>query len=220
MANSQGVNREGNLKKDPTMRALILTAILAIAALPTSAQFSKGDKSIGGSVGVFVQKTPKSTVDGYESRYTSFSIQPHFRYLITEKLAVGGSIGYSTSRQRWSQANFSENTSHSNGYHIGLSIRRFATLAEGFLFSIGAETTYSDGYFKDSNSPEEVRYYSYGIGASPSFHFFPTKNFAIEGGIGNIGFSRSIQENIDRKTNQFSLSLGYLNFGLAYYFRQ
>jgi hypothetical protein len=201
------------------MKSLFLAAIAVATPLFSNAQFSKGDKSVGGSFNFSTQNSPPSSMDGYESRSTSLSIQPGFKYFISSNIAIGGSVGYHTSSSKSVSPSYL-NTYHSNGYSVALKVRRYATLSEGFIFSLGVEASHGFGSMSSSSSNSATEYYSFGLSAWPAFHFFPTKNWSIEGGIGSIGVSRARQSEIDRTSTSFGIGLGYLNFGIAYYFRK
>lgn len=202
------------------MKSLLLAAFAVAAPLYSFAQFSKGDKVVEGAISVYIYRTPISEVDNYESRSSSLSVYPHIGFFINKHTSIGGGVGYQSSMYRAYQPGNIDYLSESRGTNLQVTVRRYASIADAFLFSLSSYASYSAGNFTQSSSTDKVKYKSAGISVGPSFHFFPTRNWAVEGGIGSIGYSRSIQKDIDRKSNSFHLSLGTFSFGLAYYFRQ
>ncbi|HEY0769161.1 MAG TPA: hypothetical protein VGD31_02430, partial [Sphingobacteriaceae bacterium] len=83
-----------------------------------------------------------------------------------------------------------------------------------------ASASYGNGYSQASMSAEKSRNNSASVSVAPAFHFFPTKNWCIEGGVGSLSFSRSYQKATDTASKHFYLGLGTVSFGLAYYIRQ
>lgn len=59
--------------------------------IPTLSAQSKGDKYVGGIIGI---TTTSIGIDGSSASQTTFGFAPEFGYFASDKLRIGGSIGY------------------------------------------------------------------------------------------------------------------------------
>lgn len=202
------------------MKSLLLAVLACTAPFFSIAQFSKGDKVLSGSINATIFRSPQSAVDGFEVRSNSLSVSPHLGFFITERMLLGGGISYESSFTRAYQDGSPVYLNESRGVGFTFTARRYSTITEGLLFSISASASYRTGNFRQSSSEDKIKFSSGGINLSPSFHFFPTRHWAVEGGIGSIGYNTSVQKDMDKKSNNFNFGLGTFIFGLAYYFRE
>jgi hypothetical protein len=75
------------------MKKILVLLFLAIPFL-SHAQFQKGDKFIEGSFSF--QNGSNSQSTGSKNESSTFSINPGIGFLISEKVALGGQIGYNS----------------------------------------------------------------------------------------------------------------------------
>jgi hypothetical protein len=59
--------------------------------------------------------------------------------------------------------------------------------------------------------------YDMGVNAQPMFVFFPSPKWALEAGLGSVGFTHSRDLTADKRHNNFHLTYGGLSFGATYY---
>jgi hypothetical protein len=202
------------------MKYLSLIFVLLVLSLEGVAQFNAGDKFISGTFGFSSQNSPTDLSGGISYKRTTFSFTPQVGFFLNEKIALGGSIGYSSIRNKES-AVFpgTSSTYQYTQFSIGLMVRRYFQISDAFFISIEGSPFYSS-YEEDYatlSSPTKGR--SLGLTFRPVFSFFPSKRWAVETGFGSVGVNVFTNENLDRKTTSFSLDYGVLNFGLAYYIR-
>ncbi|HRF20351.1 MAG TPA: hypothetical protein PK977_19365, partial [Chitinophagaceae bacterium] len=81
------------------MRICLLSALFLLGSFSAIAQFSKGDKMIGASVGSVVVNSGSSDISVAQigsntSRITNFNINinPSFGWFISDKTVVGGAV--------------------------------------------------------------------------------------------------------------------------------
>ncbi len=186
------------------------------------AQFAKGDKFIGGTFGLSSQ-TQDFSNGGSKTDISSFSIKPLIGFLINEKIALGGQIGYSYSMSDYELNNpVTSQSSSSSRFSIGFFARRYIKISDKFLFSTtglidfyrGTETsTLNSDYTKTQN-------YLIGFNIQPNFIFFPSPNWGIDASIGTLSYYYSKNLSTDYKNTTFNFNYGQFTFGLAYYFRK
>lgn len=179
------------------MKYLIL--LLLLLPLMALGQFAKGDKLIGGTLGLTSQRATDSPNGSYSRKVTNFSIMPRVGFFLNEKFALGGTFGYYLGK---------DEVSSSYSYSAGLLLRRYFTISENFFLSIEATPSYRRA---------NTNYHSIGILARPVLSFFPSKNWELEAGIGRVGYTYMNDNGID--VYVFNLDVGSLNFGLNYYLR-
>ena len=79
-----------NLKSTSMKKLLFPVLALMLCIPPLSAQ-NKGDKYVGGIIGI---TTTSISIDGSSASQTTFGFAPEFGYFASDRLRVGGSIGY------------------------------------------------------------------------------------------------------------------------------
>jgi len=210
------------------MKNILLTNLLFIAIL-TNAQFRKGDKYLGGTFSISVQGVPNSPNGGATSEANSFGIDPSIGFLMNEKFAIGGHIGYDWYHQK--STNFSSsNENNSNSFSTGLHARRYFKISENFLFSVvgflgfnrGVVTSISTYNLPPQQGTSENKTKEYQLWTSivPGFMFFPSPRWAFEVSVGSIGQTQRRSLSTHAIQNTFYLRYGIISFGLFYYFRK
>lgn len=203
----------------------ILTTMFVALALQASAQFTKGDKVLGGTISFNTQQTPDNDQGSKKTNTLSFS--PTFGVLLNQNLEAGIQVGYSSYHYEQSTESYSyENDSDS--WSTGVYIQRYFPLSEKFIFSLIGDVNYGkskDSFINRDNSgnvtaEDTNKGNQLSIGIAPVFSFFPSQNWSIRTGIGGLSYSHYNNTSDDSNTNQFGLHYGSLSLGIAYYFRQ
>lgn len=200
----------------------ILTLSLFLFPLALCAQFSKGDKYITANFNFSANNPSGDNGPFNASSYHSLGITPGYGYFINNNLAIGSEVGYSYSHQRFEQGTgLPAYKYNSYNYSVAPFIRKYWAIGDKFLFSVKAYTSYSRGA-SDLQLSSEPRRKSYGLsaGISPSFAFFPTRHWSIETTIASMYYNFSKRLGHKTHYDSFGVSYGYINFGVAYYFRQ
>jgi len=198
-----------------------LLVILLLTPFALSAQFTKGDKFIGGTVDYTNQQSPY--VDGSFSprKAEQFSIQPQLGFLLNEHLAFGPTVGYLHQIVTYGP-DTSFSTSINNQFSVGVFLKKYYPINDKFLFTLNGNINYLSGVskymYKMDNT--ERKMYQITAGISPSFLFFPSENWGIEAGIGRISFSHSKTKDSELKTDVFKIDYGIFELGFFYYFHK
>jgi len=173
-----------------------LTVVLIVIVLQASAQLKKGEKMLGGSLGISsneLKQTYSTMPSAQKTKTTSVLISPHFGIGLGNNWIVGLMPGFTYSGQRQSNGlNQLENRVY--GISPGVFVRKFSTIGE--RFGIFGQGNVSYGFTKyksrqDANPWTEYKQNSFGVSLKPGAYFKPTKRFVIEATIGNIGYSRT-----------------------------
>lgn len=127
------------------MKKLLLPALAFLLWIPTVSAQSKGDKYIGGIIGV---TTTSISIDGSSATQTTFGFAPEFGYFASDKLRIGGSVGYQMISSD-GDATHGLTVGPSLAYYVRLCDRFYYTpqLAVGFAF---ASTEGMNGYGFDA----------------------------------------------------------------------
>jgi hypothetical protein len=198
-----------------------LFTLLMITPLLSSGQFIKGDKFIGGTFRLSSQ-TPTKSDQSSTIEVNGFSIYPTMGFLLNEKFAIGGQIGYSYLNTVYNNNQSSQSKYNSKRFSLGLISRRYFSISDKFIFSINGQVNFDRGKETNTNSTSEsiTQNYQIGINIQPCFIFFPSPKWGIETSIGSIGYSYSRNLSTDLGQNYINLSYGTINLGLSYYFRK
>jgi hypothetical protein len=208
------------------MKKILLLIILISFSFLAKAQFTKGDKSLGGYVTFDGQNS--SDQDGEPSNETrQVGIEPSFGYFISEKTAVGIFAGYNRYHSHSENAyNGSVWETKDRTASMGLFAQQYFPLTENFLFTITGqirfsrtwnETVYEEGTYSDE---DKLNSYSLGATVRPGFTFFPSQRWAFEASIGSLRYTYSRSLSNDSKSGAFGFNYGSVGLGVRYFFRQ
>lgn len=195
--------------------------ILVFLPFTLSAQFTKGDKFIGGTVGISTQQSPYVASTFTPRKANEFSLQPQLGFLLSKNLAFGGTLGYSHQFFSYGPDTLLATTTI-NQFSVGVFLKKYYSINDKFLFTLNGDIKYLSGnskstYGTDSN---ESKMYEISAGIAPAFLFFPSENWGIEAGIGQISFSHSKTKDTDLKTDVFNIDYGTFELGFFYYFHK
>jgi hypothetical protein len=193
---------------------LVLTLLMPFSL---AAQFSKGDKMLGGSVGFNRYQSRNDNMPSLNrsvsmSRQTYISVQPEIGFFLSERFVMGGHIEYNlnyrkdiTKRVTGTQIT----TDDTQSFSFGLLFRRYFTITDKFFFAL-------DGI------PFCQIFEGYALGARihPVLTFLPTDRWGFEGSFGNISYRYRDSNVSNQKSDSFDFSLGNLSLGIRYYMRK
>jgi hypothetical protein len=103
---------------------------------------------------------------------------------------------------------------------------RYFKISDKFLFSLKGLLAYSRGTDTNTNVGSGLNQstttdnYQLAVNTSPNFLFFPSSKWAIEAGIGSIGYNYSRNLSNDGTSNYFNLDYGRVSLGIAYFIRR
>lgn len=127
------------------MKKLLFPVLALMLCIPTLSAQSKGDKYVGGIIGI---TTTSISIDGSSASQTTFGFAPKFGYFASDKLRIGGSIGYQLISAN-GETTHGLTAGPSLAYYVRLCDRFYYTpqLAVGFAF---ASTDGTSGYGFDA----------------------------------------------------------------------
>jgi hypothetical protein len=201
----------------------LVVVMLSVSFFKAYGQFTKGDKALGGTFSLNMRSYPEN--QGGIIKDNLFDITPSFGVLLSENLEVGGEIGWSSAYIKLeSGSNFLE--SRSNSFLASLYVQKYFEISEKFLFSVNSGIGFQPVKLKnkvvDTNgntlSESEADQSIFVLRINPNFIFFPSANWAIRAGLGNISYRHSKQD--DTSENNFNVNYGSISLGVIYYFRK
>lgn len=203
------------------MKKIILTAAAIFAfgfanaqdATTTPAKgFSNGDAFISGSVGFSSTKTG-------DFKSNSFTISPKAGFFVSDNIAVGAQIGYTSSTQDDFNG-FDVVEVKTNEFSVGAFARYYATPASDF--SLFGELGVNYNTAKTEIEGTEVgKNNGFEIAVRPGISYFISSNFALEATIGALSYETS-KPDADgaESTDTFGLNINLtdVNIGIVYKF--
>lgn len=192
------------------MKKVILTvaAIFAFgfanAQETTEGGFSKGSMFLSGALSIGSEKTGDEKSSGFE-------IEPKFGYFVTDNIAIGGKLGYSSNKAE----NGTVDTVDRSAFTVGAFGRYYFTPASQFsLFGqLGLDYSTIDNKLADAKGNEIGA--NLGLGIS----YFVSNNWAIEATWAGLGYTSNDNggDGAD-KTNTFGLGadMRAISFGVIY----
>jgi len=197
-------------------RMMILCAALLSASL-TNAQFSKGDKMVGGSVGSIFLNSGNSDVSfpqtrGYSAKSNNWGvrIEPTFGWFITDKTVIGASLMVNPTGQRvdYKDLGTTFQQDKSTGFNIGLGgfIRNYFGSPSDFRvfgqfgFNTGLNNTTTSGFRYYTGTPDSKVTYdgksSGGLYANATLQLGFTRMMGEQTGLDfYIGYNYSYNKN-------------------------
>jgi len=201
------------------MKKVILTVAAVFAFGFANAQeeakgegFSKGDVFISGSVGFGTTKTG-------DAKNNSFDISPRAAYFVTENIAVGVKLGYTSEKD---EPNALTETKVDK-FTVGAFGRYYFTPAS--KFSMFGQLGFDYNNSKVTNTvggvSTEGKVNGFDVALAPGVSYFVSKNFALEATFGELAYKTS-KPDADgaESTNNFGLNVNMasIKLGLVYKF--
>lgn len=205
----------------------VLLMIIVTLPLCSQAQFTKGDKVLGGYLQLNTRN--QTTSDEPEYQYRNFSVLPNLGFFVNDKLELGGVIGYSSSYQNVdANANSLGYTSKSQSLITGLYAQQYFPVTDKFLFAFLVQSNFSRGnnispqYDFQTGEYIDYKTLNYSISSSlrPTFFFFPSPHWGFKFSLASLNHTFDRNLSTDTKSNQFTFSYGGVNLGVSYYFRK
>ena len=200
------------------MKKIILSVVAVMAFGFANAQdkkeggagLAKSDLYLSGTVNI----SSSSTGDAKEN---GFTIAPGVGYMLSDNLALEGSLGYGSTKETNAAG---DDTLDRSEIVIAAGARYFFTHANAFSLSIGGGVSYGMGTDKALvPGGEDVKTKELSINVPVGLHYFVSDNFAITTTWGGLGYSTNDNggDGAD-KTNGFELGLDMnsISFGLLY----
>ncbi len=180
----------------------ILVFMLAIASFATAAAQTKGDKYVGGMIGV---ATNSVFADGSSVNTTSVSIAPEFAFFVANRFRIGGAFNYTLGASQG-------DVTHS--VEFGPELAYYARLCDKFYYvpSFGFGFAYT--HIADvSGVGFEL---ALGLG---SFEFRPTRHFGLAMNLLTFSYAYQHYKDLDASGSAIGLKLGINpSVGIRYYF--
>lgn len=208
------------------MKKTVLLVAIVLAGITSSfAQTSAGNVMAGGSFGF--SSTGGEVVNGnttnQKNTTTSFSIIPRAGYFISDGLAVGTGIGFSSQKTTDPDDNYISSSlfqiSPFARYYVSLG-EKVSLYGEGAVnLGFGGSKAVAGGTEIDTGDVS-----AFGIAVSPGINYFITDRLGLDIGFSLISFSNTNQkdptDDSENKTNNFSFGFDSFspNFGIYFFF--
>jgi hypothetical protein len=201
-------------------------AFFSFVLLVTSssfAQFSKGDKLLGGSIN-FHGNSNSLTTPGvnYGSNGFATNLSPRFGFFYKENKMVGISLSGNYSRGKSTIAANVEEKNTTYGAGIGLFARNYKAFSSQF----GWFLDYAGGVNHFSNKSErtltpdfKTKQLSFNFGIAPGLYYKVSPKALIDASFGGIGANYSTHYNGNNKSRNFSAGLNFpsnFSFGIQF----
>lgn len=191
--------------------ALIAISGLAFTANAQEFGFAKGNVIVEGNIG-FNSENDKNA----EEKSSSFGINPKAGYFVTDKIAVGLSLGFNTTKEE-DYAAGSESVDKTNSFDIGV-FGRYYFLELGKRFKTYAEVGLGYGTSRDETevggtTTKGPKVNTLGINAGIGANYFLTEKIALNVGLANIiNFeSQKVDVSGAKASTNFGLAAGTVN---------
>jgi hypothetical protein len=201
------------------MKHFIFILTLLAGGLYAGAQPVAGKFFVGGSFNL-AASTDKSKIGGttvVDDKIFRFDLSPRLGYFISDRLAAGIGLGFSSSVTQFPDDNPDKRTSAS--FYFEPFVRYYLIAGKAGLFAEASVSTYvgKDKIFFDTTTDE---WNSFGIfaGVSPGVYYFISEKLAIEAWIGWIGIETDVDKYSDDDkdiSTEFQMSLYPSNISLG-----
>jgi hypothetical protein len=195
------------------MKKVLLSAFAVLAFGFANAQeekgnggFAKGDLFVSGAV------TLGSTKAG-DDKTSGFEIEPKIGYFISENIAIGGKLGYVSTKAE----DATGDTEDQSGFTVGGFGRYY--FAPASQFSLFAELGVNYSSLEDKLADAKVN--GFNVAFAPGLSYFLNDSFAIEASVAALSFT-SEKGDWTGAENETSFGLGgdwrNVSFGVIYKF--
>ena len=199
------------MKKVILSVAAVFAFGFASAQETTEGGFSKGDLFISGAVGFGSEKTG-------DAKTNSFEIAPSIGYFVTSNIAIGGRLGYVTSKEEDGLE------TKTNTFSVEAFGRYYMTPASKFSFFGELAVNYGTSKIEQENvaplPDSEFKSNGFGVQVAPGVSYFLNSNLAIEATFGALKYNTVDPDGEGDSTDTFELGLNLrdINFGIVYKF--
>ncbi len=175
--------------------------------------YANGDVFISGSVGINSNETG-------EVSNSTFNIMPKVGFFVSENIAIGGQLGYSSATANIYDADLLEFGEEKNStFLVGAFGRYYATPSSDFSFFGELGLNYKNSSITLPGDDYKVS--GFQIALAPGVSYFLSDHFALEASIGSLSYETS-KPDFDNAENTNSyginLDLSDVMIGLVYKF--
>lgn len=188
------------------MKKVLLSAVALLAFGFANAQeeksnggFSKGDVFVSGSFGITSDKAYDMNT-GDLLKTNGFSIAPKVGFFVTENIAIGGKLGFGSSKVEVDGVSGEDKV---NDLTVGAFGRYYFT--PGSQFSLFGDLGVD--YMSTNYDSFDVKRNGINAGLGLGMNYFVSSNFSLEAGLGLLNFS-SMKFDFDGAENETSFGLG------------
>lgn len=205
--------------KKQIMKKIILLAFLITVSI-SKAQ-DKGTWVFGGELGFRnTNFNDNNSANLSDTNSEQLNIFARTGYIFkNSNFEVGLGLGYGSSKNN--SLNFNGDRKFITTV-IAPYIKKYFPINDKFAFHLIGEFGYRKSYVETPTSNNEVDMQEYGFVLRPGFVYFFTKNIALTGNIGSLGYLKNEDkyfnlEDSEYETFSFSLNSTNIMFGFAYY---
>ncbi|RYJ45747.1 porin family protein [Flavobacterium beibuense] len=190
---------------------LSLTALFAfglVSAQDTNGGFANGDLFISGTVGFSNESTGDVKSNG-------FTVSPRLGYFVSENIAVGVSLGYTSTTDK--APNTEDETL--SMLEVGAFGRYYFTPANKFSLFGQLGVAYASNKWEQGDL--EAKSNGFNIGLAPGINYFVSDHLALEATFGILGYSTDKPDTDGAEstdTFEFGVDMSNINFGIVYKF--
>ena len=178
----------------------------------TEGGFAQGDLFISGAVGFGSDKTG-------DVKTNTFEIAPSIGYFVTSNIAVGGRLGYVSTKEEDGLE------TKTNTFSVEAFGRYYMTPDSKFSFFGELAVNYGTSKIEEENvfplEDSEYKENGFGVQVAPGVSYFLNSNLAIEASFGILGYN-TVEPDVDgaesTDTFRFGLDMRDINFGIVYKF--
>jgi outer membrane protein len=167
---------------------------------------AKGDLYLSGTVNYSNLKTGNDKTN-------LFTVAPGVGYMVTENIALEGSLGYISSTVDKAGIETKD-----TGFEIAAGAKYFFTPADKFSLSVGGSISYTSLKNQVGNANSTTGKVI-GVNIPVGLHYFVSNNIALTSSWGGLGYSSDDNGgNGNDATNEFNigLDLSAITFGMIY----
>jgi hypothetical protein len=221
------------------MKHLLVGLLIAVTtsnlAQAQENSLAKGKIFVGGSLGFssssskFEYKTGGTTLKSDGPKRNDFILMPSIGYMLSNQLAIGAGLGFSSSSLKQDDDGDEETTTTNSlvfspnaSYFMPFAgSQRFGFIANAAIpVSIG--TTKHETTFNNTTVSHKSNNRSFGLALSPGLYYFPASRFMLTAQMGNfLRFTSTTSEDKNNDTtekdtyNRFEL-LNFSTMGLSF----
>ncbi|HSF55070.1 MAG TPA: hypothetical protein VLA71_15050 [Algoriphagus sp.] len=193
-----------------------LLVLLFFVPIISFAQFTKGNKFIGGNVSY----SRYSYEGGTDSKpfNSIFDLEGQLGFFSSESFAVGPVLNiFSQSRPSINPVTNLFEQTNSSGVMAGVFARKYFPISEMFLFSMEGKVL--GGIRSSDNDSEDESNGQLKVGFRPVFTFLPSSKWGFEAGVGNLSYEVNTANYLSDQT-VFLANLGQVSLGVVYFFNR
>jgi outer membrane protein W len=154
-----------------------------------------------------------------DTKVNGFTVAPRAAYFISDNIALGAKLGYTSSKEEEKEFGGTEETKVSN-IEAGVFGRYYFTPASQFSLFTELGAGYVHSKYEETGR-EDLKADGFNVAFAPGVSYFISKNFALEASYGLLSYN-SDKVDVDgaesRDRFNVGLDLGDINLGLVYKF--